>query len=71
MVLGVFVLDETLDGCSGGTDIVGIVHIDIDTFGGLPCHPILDAILKHTIGNDKHLHGSCPEVRMLLIYISK
>ena len=68
--MSILVLNETLDGGSSGTDIVSIVHIYIDTFCGLPCDPILDALFEHTIGNDQHPYGRLPKVGMVFIHIS-
>ena len=66
-ILLVFFLNEVLDFLSGGTNNVGIIHIHIDTFQGLPCHPILNAALEHAVGNDQHLHGSGPQVGMVFV----
>ena len=67
--MGVFILDEALDGTGGGTDHVGIIHIHIDALHGLPSHPVLDAVLKHSVGDDQHLHGRFPKFRVLVIKI--
>ena len=68
-VLCIFVLDEGFDGISARTDFIGIVHIHIDTFHGLPSHPILDAILEHPVGDDQHFHRSLPKVGMIIVKI--
>ena len=55
-ILCILVLDETLDGIGACADYVGIVDINIDTFHGLPSHPVLDAAFEHTVSDDQHLH---------------
>ena len=68
-ILSVLGSDETLDFLSGSTNHIGIVHIHVDAFQGLPGHPILDAVLEHAVGDDQHLHGGGPEVGVVIIDI--
>ena len=65
----IFVLDEALNSICACTDIVGIIHIHINSFQSLPSHPVLNAAFEHAVGNDQHLHRSLPKVGMLVIYI--
>ena len=68
-VLRILALDETADGRGGVADLVGIVHVHIEAFGGLPCNPFLHRLLKYAVGDDEHLHRGLPQVGVLVIHI--
>ena len=68
-VLRILALDETADGRGGVADLVGIVHVHVETFGGFPGYPFLHRLLKHAVGDNEHLHGSLPQVGVLVVHV--
>ena len=64
-------MDEGADGVGVGTDLVSVVHINIETFFSLPINPFLNGRFEGTVGDDQHLDRVLPEVRMIAVDVAK
>ena len=66
-LFAILILDESADGRGTGANHIGVVHVHVEAFHGLPSQPILNALFEHAVGNDQHVNGILPKVGVLII----